>query len=367
MSAGAKNGPLLRVPIPIIAAVCFLIIHGFYFKDILFSDAQFGYQDAADFYYPLYQRVQQEWSAGRFPLWEPEENGGMPLLGNPTSAVLYPGKLIYAVLPYPWAARIYPLAHILLAAVGTYTLCMFSSVSPTGACIAMLGFSCGAPLVHSTSNVIFLVGAAWAPWAWLAIDGWIRLQRLRCLLGLGLVLGLQILGGDPQAAYLELFAAIIYVFIRSGRSIAISFSRTSGAILLGVGLLLGSYARLLGQSLLWGSLTAILVARQIKRRRLDRLSRQLLGLACASILALLLAAIQIVPSLEFISQSSRTMQSEGHEVYRFSMSPFELPGSFFPGWTGTIREAIPSGLGWFHQRSSRLRSGSPRFIWECRR
>ena len=42
--------------------------------------------------------------AGRWPLWEPEENAGMPLLGNPTAAVLYPGKLIYAVLPYPWAA-----------------------------------------------------------------------------------------------------------------------------------------------------------------------------------------------------------------------------------------------------------------------
>ncbi len=344
MSAGAKNGPPLRVPIQIVAVVCFLIIQGFYFKDVLFSGAQFGYQDAADFYYPLYQRVEQEWSAGRFPLWEPEENGGMPLLGNPTSAVLYPGKLIYAVLPYPWAARIYPLAHILLAAVGTYTLARFSSVSPAGACIAMIGFSCGAPLAHSTSNVIFLVGAAWAPWAWLTIDGWIRLRRLRCLLGLGLVLGLQILGGDPQAAYLELFAAVLYVFMRSGRSIGISFSRTFGAIILGGGLLLGSYTRLLGQSLLWGSLTAILVARLVKRRRLDRLSRQLLGLACASILALLLAAIQIVPSLEFISQSSRTIQSEGHEVYRFSMSPFELPGSFFPGWTGTIQGGNTSWL-----------------------
>ena len=34
-------------------------------------------------------------------------NAGMPLLGNPTAAVLYPGKLVFAILPDAWAARIY--------------------------------------------------------------------------------------------------------------------------------------------------------------------------------------------------------------------------------------------------------------------
>ena len=66
------------------------------------SDRQFGFRDAGHFYYPLYQRVQEEWNQGRWPLWEPEENAGMPLLGNPTAAVLYPGKLVFAVLPYAW-------------------------------------------------------------------------------------------------------------------------------------------------------------------------------------------------------------------------------------------------------------------------
>ncbi len=71
----------------------------------LSQDRQFGYRDAGHYYYPLHQRVQAEWDQGRWPLWEPEENAGVPLLGNPTAAVLYPGKLVFAVLPYPWAAR----------------------------------------------------------------------------------------------------------------------------------------------------------------------------------------------------------------------------------------------------------------------
>jgi hypothetical protein len=56
------------------------------------SRAQFGFRDAGHYYYPLYLRVQQEWQQGRWPLWEPEENSGMPLLGNPTAAVLYPAS-----------------------------------------------------------------------------------------------------------------------------------------------------------------------------------------------------------------------------------------------------------------------------------
>ena len=90
------------------ALIFFLIIGCFAaliiacFGDALFRGRQFGYRDAGHFYYPLYERVQQEWNAGRWPLWEPEENAGMPLLGNPTAAVLYPGKVIFALFLIRW-------------------------------------------------------------------------------------------------------------------------------------------------------------------------------------------------------------------------------------------------------------------------
>ena len=74
---------------------------------VLFGGGQFAFRDSANFYYPLYARVQQEWSAGRLPLWEPGENGGTPMLGSPMAAVLYPGKLVFALVPYAWGVRIY--------------------------------------------------------------------------------------------------------------------------------------------------------------------------------------------------------------------------------------------------------------------
>src|SRR5690348_17266194 len=112
---GVGSPSMRRFTVPLLIAGCVLALVVACFGAVLFRNEQFAYRDSAHYYYPLYHRVQQEWDAGRWPLWEPEENAGMPLLGNPTAAVLYPGKVIYALFPYAWGARLYVIAHTLLA------------------------------------------------------------------------------------------------------------------------------------------------------------------------------------------------------------------------------------------------------------
>jgi hypothetical protein len=173
------------------------------FHQVIFHDHQFAYRDAAHYYYPLYRRVQAEWDAGRWPpLWEPEENAGMPLLGNPTAAVLYPGKLIYAAFPYAWGARVYILAHLALAFAATAAMMRSWRASWTASGLSALAYTFSGPILFQYCNVIYLVGAAWLPLGVLAVDRWIRLGSRRALLGLAFVLSMQTLGGDPQASYL---------------------------------------------------------------------------------------------------------------------------------------------------------------------
>ena len=74
----------------ILILACFGALFLIVYAPALFHDRQFGFRDSGHYYYPLNKRVQAEWNRGRWPLWEPEENAGMPLLGNPTAAVLYP-------------------------------------------------------------------------------------------------------------------------------------------------------------------------------------------------------------------------------------------------------------------------------------
>ena len=114
------------------------------FHAVLFRGHQFAFRDAGHFYYPLYRVVQQEWAAGRWPLWNPWQNAGTPLLGMPMAAVLYPGKLLYAALPYPQAARWYIIAHVLVAVMGMLAMARALGLSWTGSTIAAFGYAFGA-------------------------------------------------------------------------------------------------------------------------------------------------------------------------------------------------------------------------------
>ncbi len=57
--------PFMRRVLPFLLIVaCFGTLFLSCYAPVLFGDRQFGYRDAAQYYYPLYQRVQEEWNAG---------------------------------------------------------------------------------------------------------------------------------------------------------------------------------------------------------------------------------------------------------------------------------------------------------------
>ena len=176
-----------RLGLPLLALGCVVALTLTCYWRAIVHGEQFSYRDAAHFYYPLYQYVQSTWDTGHWPpLWEPEENGGMPVLGNPTAAVLYPGKLVFAVLPYPLGVRVYAIAHTLLAAVAMFALLRSWQARWPGATFGALAYAFGAPVLFQYCNIIFLVGAAWAPLGFRAVDRWLRLGRRLALLELAI-------------------------------------------------------------------------------------------------------------------------------------------------------------------------------------
>jgi len=211
-----------------------------FFADALFNSGMFAFRDAAHFYYPLFQFTADEWAAGRVPLWNPYENLGMPLAANPAASVFYPSKLIFALpISYPWAYKIYVMAHLLLAAVAAYRLARHfgASVEAAGLCAVSYAFS--GNVLFTYCNCVFLVGAAWLPAAILAADrmlvggrgargqgrgvrdqgSGVRDQgpgvgdqgRPRWAAAFGVVLALMVLGGDPQMAYNAVLLVGMYI------------------------------------------------------------------------------------------------------------------------------------------------------------
>ncbi|MDB5352919.1 MAG: Bacterial rane protein YfhO [Planctomycetota bacterium] len=354
---------------PMLGLGCVLALVLACFGQVLFSGEQFAYRDAGHFYYPLYQRVQQEWSKHRLPLWDSRENAGMPLLGNPTAAVLYPGKIIYSVLPYPWAARVYTIAHVAIALVGMYRLMRGWQTSREGSAFAAIAYAFGAPVLFQYCNIIYLVGAAWVPYAIGAVDGWLRTGQRSSLLILALALAMQMLGGDPQAAYVTGLCAGGYALgltiarwrARVGRppargarsliSILGVIVAWTVAVLLCAWLLPGYRPKnlsggprpplplwpwvQLGVLTAWGAVASLCVMR--RNRGSGTLLTMFVGLACAASLAAMMSAAQLLPVTEFTGQSDRAAQDGPHDIFPFSLEPVRLAELIWPEVYGSNR------------------------------
>ena len=348
------------------AAACVLILFLACFGGVLFRGELFGYRDAAHYYYPLYQRVQQEWAKGRLPLWDAQENGGMPLLGNPTAAVLYPGKLVYATMPYPWAARVYTIAHVALALAGMYRLLRVAGASREGSCLAAMSYAFGAPILFQYCNIIYLVGAAWVPWGLAAADRWLRSGRRWALPELAGVLAMQVLGGDPQVAYgIGLCAGGYAIGMAIARRRHLErrppIGRFRAVLLWGIGLTAWVAVVLFcawylprfrsprtnppAVPFFWsrwtplvvaGSWAAIGAAWLAWRRRADRVLPAMLGgLAGAAVLAGLLSAIQLLPIYEYTSRTVRSAEDGPHDIFPFSLEPYRLLEFLWPDLFGS--------------------------------
>jgi hypothetical protein len=355
----------------ILIAACFGALFLTCYAPALFRDEQFAYRDASEYYYWLNKRVQDAWNAGRLPLWEPEENAGMPLLGNPTAAVFYPGKAVFAILPYAWAARTYILAHSALAWVGMLVLMRSWGTSWVGSALSAMAYAFGGPILFQYTNVIYLIGAAWLPLGLRAVDRWVRLGRLWALVELVIVLTMQILGGELQAAYLLGVASIAYAAglvwsrrrARNDHVAGGGSSRTSSWL----------PVPLAAIAVVFWFVVSVAVAKWLPRLRdpakpdlpfpwtpwvpsgvmaawslialrfllhwRGRIGRHALcvmwlGLAGAGALAATLCAAQLLPIIEFTQRTGRSRPSPD-EIYKITVEPIRLIELVWPNFLGT--------------------------------
>ncbi len=175
------------------------------------EDRWLAFRDAANYYQPLFAWEASEWSAGRLPLWNPLDNGGIPAVADATSSAFYPGKLVFLVpCDFQLRLHLYIVSHVILAAGATYQVTRRWGCSRHAASLAAVCYALGGNVLFQSCNVVFLVGAAWLPWAVQATDQLLRHRSLPAAWGLGAVLALMTLGGDPQMAYHVLLGALLY-------------------------------------------------------------------------------------------------------------------------------------------------------------
>ena len=92
------------------------------YPDVLFLGRSFVIRDFGYFGYPLAHYHRESFWRGEVPLWNPLSSNGLPFLAQWNTLVLYPGSLIYLLLPLPWSLSVFCLNHMFLAGLEMYFL-----------------------------------------------------------------------------------------------------------------------------------------------------------------------------------------------------------------------------------------------------
>ncbi len=166
--------------------------------------------DSVGQFYPWRSFAARSVRAGAIPLWNPYLFCGTPFVGNSQSAVLYPGNLLYYLLPPTRAAGWTAALHLTFAAAFMWLFLRGLGASDAAGVVAGVAFAFSTWEVSWLELPTFLCTSCWLP---LALYLTLRLAESpgwRRVVALGFALGLCLLGGHLQIAFYVLLAAALF-------------------------------------------------------------------------------------------------------------------------------------------------------------
>ncbi|HEX8965070.1 MAG TPA: YfhO family protein, partial [Patescibacteria group bacterium] len=228
--------------------------------------------------YPWKHFTIEQWKKGQIPLWNPYSFSGTPHLANYQSAVLSPVNLLFFVFPFVTAWSLSILLQPLLAGLFMYVYIRSLSISKLGSLLSSISFMfCGFVVTWMDYGTL-AYAILFLPLALFAIEKYIKTKRMWFLILLSLSIPFSFFSGHFQTSiYFYLFTAIYAIFV--------SLREKNWKLLLWIGLY--------------------------------------------GIFGLLLSMPQILPSLEFYTQSVRSGLFEKVEIIPWAYLPTLIAPDFY--------------------------------------
>lgn len=269
------------------------------YPDVVFGGRTFFYRDFGVLAFPTVHHVRAALSQGEWPLWNPFSHCGVPFLAQWGTLVLYPGTLFHLLLPLPWALNLFCLGHLWLAGFGMYWLAARWNGPGLGAAVAGLAFVFNGVTQSCLLWPNYTVALAWMPWVVGLAEGAGRTGG-RAIVIAAAAAALQLLAGVPELVAMTWIAAgaLICVGSRDPKMGMVCQPAASPDLAVGV-----TAGRGDGRPNRWTGIPPLLAAAA-------GLGRPALRLTLALLLALGLAAIQLVPFLDLLAQSQRSAGME---------------------------------------------------------
>ncbi len=166
--------------------------------------------DGIIFNVPLRVAAAQLMRDGYLPLWNPYIFGGMPLYGAAQAGILFPLNWFYLLFSAPAATNLMVLGTYALAALGAYLYARRSGASVTGALVTSLVWQWSGFLVAQLGHINIIQTAALLPWLLWAIDGYGATGERRKGALLAALVALQFFAGHQQTFVYSILLAAAY-------------------------------------------------------------------------------------------------------------------------------------------------------------
>ena len=269
----AQTGPLSKITPSCATAIVVSLLPLIYFFPATWGKLIISPDDGVIFNIPMRVVAANMVHVGHMPLWNPYMFSGMPLFGAAQAGVLFPLNWFYLFFSIPLATNLMMLSTFALAALGAYLYARRSGASIAGAVVTSLVWQWSAFMVMKVGQTNVVQTAALLPWVFWAVDSYALTGNRKRGLLLALIIAVQLFAGHQQ-------------------TFAYSF------------LLAAAYA--------------LVMARASSGRERSRYLRSLLLLVAG----VLVAAVQLLPTIELLHHSLRAEAS-----YDF-FSSFSLPPRF---------------------------------------
>ncbi len=203
------------------------------FWPVLVGTRAMWFRDLFELTLPIANALGAAWRAGELGLWQPGLAMGYPLLAEPAAMTLYPPGFLLAWHPVPWMLGLFAAAHLGLAASGAFLLLRAWGLGRPAAAFGGAVLMFGGVTIGSTSLASATRVLAWLPWVLLGVERFLASGSSRPLAGGAVALALMALSTDHAS-----------VILASGLALALPWFRpcaaglSAGRVAAGLGLCL---------------------------------------------------------------------------------------------------------------------------------
>ena len=187
-----------------------LILTISYFSEALFLKGILSFRDLGRYFYPLRLFTVNMMKSGIVPLWNPYISCGVPHLALQQSVIFYPLSIIYYILPFDLAFNVFLVAHIFLAGLFVYLLCLRWGFRQSSSVISAVIFMFSGYMISVINLATTLSSVIWFPLILLFFDKALADGSAVNMFLSAVFLAVMFLGGEPSIFYSTLWVLFFY-------------------------------------------------------------------------------------------------------------------------------------------------------------